>query len=129
MKGAILKCKLGVRYWEDSSVNGIEDEFGKLIPCRQGDYWFIEIDVTNGRINNWEDGNTAKIHYKVCDDGQYTLIDKYDKIILSNDSYVPDTLSPKENGFGDYVIMDIDEDGFIQGWSYDEGELIEYLSE
>jgi len=127
MKGAILKCELGVRYWEDSNVNGIEDEFGSLIPCRDGDYWCIEIDVTNGKINNWEDGNAAKIHYKVCDDGQYTLLDKDGEMLLSIDSYVPNVLSPKENGYGDYVIMDIDSRGFIQGWSYNEDDLIEYL--
>ena len=32
MKGEILNCKLGVRYWEDSEVNGVTDEKGDLIP-------------------------------------------------------------------------------------------------
>ena len=32
-----LKAKVGVRYWEDSRVDGVEDEDGDLIPCREGD--------------------------------------------------------------------------------------------
>jgi hypothetical protein len=36
--------------------------------------------------------------------------------------YVPKMLSPKEEGWGDYIIMDIDTDGQIQDWviSFDE---------
>jgi hypothetical protein len=32
-------------------------------------------------------------------------------------------LSPKENGYGDYIIMDIDEFGFIKSWSVDLDEF------
>ena len=30
--------------------------------------------------------------------------------------YVPKMLSPKEEGWGDYIIMDIDPDGQIRDW-------------
>lgn len=33
-------------------------------------------------------------------------------------------MCPKENGYGDYIIMNIDENGFIQGW---EKKLIKRL--
>jgi hypothetical protein len=33
--------------------------------------------------------------------------------------YVPDTLCPKESGDGDYIIMDINEDGQIHNWEFD----------
>jgi len=131
MKGEILNCKLGVRYWEDSEVNGVTDEKGDLIPCREGDYWCPEINVRTGQILNWEYGKEANIHYKVCDDGEYTLLDVRGFEIVSNDSYVPDCLCPREEGYGDYVIMDIDEDGFIVGFveNYDEIKLVNYLRE
>ena len=33
-----LHVKAGVRYWDDTRVNGKEDEKGDLIPCRIGHY-------------------------------------------------------------------------------------------
>lgn len=30
-----LKVEAGVRYWEDATVNGIEDVDGALIPCKK----------------------------------------------------------------------------------------------
>lgn len=38
-------------------------------------------------------------------------------VIKSYDGYVPEVMCPKDNGYGDYIIMDIDENGFIQGWN------------
>ena len=70
-----LLVSANVRYWEDSYVNGVKDEEGTLIPCREGDSWKPEIDVDTGQIMNWEKGKTADIHYKVCDAGIYTLMD------------------------------------------------------
>lgn len=114
-----LHVSAGVRYWEDSEVNGVTDETGDLIPCKDGDRWKPIIDVKTGQILNWSKGVKADIHYKVCDDGIYILKDKSDKIIVEIDSYVPNTLCPKEEGYGDYIIMDIDENGFIKDFKFD----------
>lgn len=114
-----LLAKCGVRYWEDASVDGVEDTDGSLIPCREGDCWCPMIDLETGKIENWRKGVTAKIHYKVCDDGEYALLDEAKESVRTIDGYVPEMLSPKDNGFGDYVIMDIDAEGVIQGWKAD----------
>lgn len=114
-----LKAKCGVRYWEDAKVNGVEDADGTLIPCRDGDYWCLLIDLESGEIENWTPGVTASVHYKVCDDGEYVLLNEERQEVRKIDGYVPVMLSPKDNGFGDYVIMDIDENGMIQGWKVD----------
>lgn len=112
-----LKVKAGVRYWEDASVNGVDDENGELIPCRVDDHWCPIIEVETGKITNWEIGKSAEIHYKVCDDGDYYLLNKKGQTVLSlEDDYVPQCLCPKESGFGDYIIMDIDENGVISDW-------------
>lgn len=113
-----LYVNAGVRYWEDSSINGVDDtEDGENIPCKDGDRWKPIIDIDNGQIVNWEKGKTADIHYKVCDDGIYQLTTSLGgQTITTLDGYVLDILSPKENGFGDYIIMDIDENGFIDKW-------------
>lgn len=115
-----LNVHAGVRYWEDATVNGEEDTEGNLIPCRTADMWFPIIDIDNGIITNWEKGKTAKIHYKVCDQCGWELLDKDGAIILfAEDGYVPSTLSPAENGYGDYIIMNVDENGKIDRWSFD----------
>ena len=69
-----IKARCGVRYWEDGTVNGVEDTEGDLIPLRQGDDWCPTIDVETGRIEGWPGGTTASVHYKVCDDGRYALV-------------------------------------------------------
>jgi hypothetical protein len=37
----------------------------------------------------------------------------------SHDGYVPKIMCPTENGYSDYVIMDIDRDGKIANWKAD----------
>lgn len=34
-----LRAVMGVRYWEDGTVNDTEDTDGTLIPCRVKDAW------------------------------------------------------------------------------------------
>lgn len=31
-----LRARCGVRYWEDGTVNGVQDDDGSRIPCRNG---------------------------------------------------------------------------------------------
>jgi hypothetical protein len=115
-----LHVEAGASNWEDTEVNGSPDsEDGTLIPCKDGDYWKPIIDIETGQILNWEKGKTAYIHYKVCDDGRYFVKDKEGNTIFEKDGYVPTCMSPKEAGFGDYIIMDINENGFIQDWDAD----------
>jgi len=112
-----LKVVAGVRYWEDATVDGIEDEDGDLIPCRDGDAWCPIIDIDSGIITNWTQGVKADVHYKVCDSGSYYLLDAEGAVVLAiEDNYVPKMMCPKENGFGDYIIMEIDETGKIANW-------------
>jgi uncharacterized protein YuzE len=114
-----LEVNAGVRYWEDGEVNGVEDTNGDLIPCVKNGRWCPIIDVDSGIITNWKQGVTANVHYKVCDDGSYYLKDKDDNVVLSIESdYVPDTLCIEEQGYGDYIIMSIDENGKIVGWDF-----------
>jgi hypothetical protein len=125
-----LKVDAGVRYWEDAEVNGVSDsENPPTIPCAEfvssqhkiligQDYrWRPLIDIETGQIVNWEKGFDADVHYKVCDDFQCDILDKDMDAIESYDGYVPSIMCPKENGYGDYIIMDIDANGFIQDWN------------
>lgn len=120
-----LRAECGVRYWEDASVNGVEDTDGKLIPLRNGDTWDVTIDLATGKIEGWPEGTTADIHYKVCDAGVYTLLDDARLQIKSIDGYVPKMMAPgdEDHGFGDYVVMSIAADGTIHKWKVDLSEF------
>lgn len=113
-----LHVKAGVRYWEDATVDGVEDENGMLIPCRDEEHWLPVIDIDSGKITNWEQGKIADIHYKVCDDLVCAILDENKEELLSFEGYVPKTLSPKGSGYGDYIKMYIDSNGFIQNWNF-----------
>ena len=114
-----LHVRAGVRYWEDATVNGEEDSTGLLIPCRIDENWCVDIDIDSGQITNWINGNVANIHYKVCDDFDCCIYDEEGNEILRYDGYVPKTLSPERNGYGDYIKMKVDENGFIKNWNFD----------
>jgi hypothetical protein len=114
-----LVVEADVRYWEDAIVNGEEDSLGTKIPCREGNAWCPVIDVDTGQIINWTFGITASTHYKVCDAGIYELQTADNELIVRKDGYVPRCLSPKGNGYGDYIIMNIDENGMIDKWKFD----------
>lgn len=120
-----VKVDAGVRYWEDATINGVEDVDGSLTPCRAEDRWMPEIDIDTGVISNWEKGKTASIHFKVCDDGEYCIIDDLGEGRLLVNGYVPSTMCPKESGCGDYIIMDVDSNGLISDWKFDIEDFIQ----
>lgn len=117
----LLVVKASVRYWEDTEIDGVPDtEDGDNVPCKEGDDWCPYIDIDTGKIINWKIGTMADVHYKVCDGFGYEIHDENGQIIQSaEDGYVPSTMSPKGSGYGDYIIMDIDENGMIQDWDFD----------
>lgn len=117
-----------VRYWEDGRINGVRDGTDcPNMPCAvKGDkyyHWMPIIDIETGQIRNWREGTTAEIHYKVCDEFECRIIDEKGGVrclIKDYEGYVPEFMCPKDRGYGDYIIMDIDENGYIQDWDKDE---------
>lgn len=107
------------RYWEDATVNGVEDVGGLLIPFRNGTEWEVVIDLPTGRILNWPEGVAATIHYKVCDEGRYWLGTETNPRMFrygrDETSYVPDEFLtvPGRRGYGDYIILNVDGSGRI----------------
>lgn len=129
-----LEVDAGVRYWDDGYINGMEDtdceetEGIPQMPCAEymgeqhrvlhGENWRWRplIDIETGQIVNWYQGTTANVHYKVCDDFACDILDGNKEVITSYEGYVPNVMCPVDEGYGDYIIMNIDENGFIQGW-------------
>lgn len=127
----ILKIDAGVRYWEDTEINGeidiedVNENIPPKMPCAkfiEGEWrWCPEIDAETGKILNWEQGVYADVHYKVCDDCKIDYV-KDGIVVCNNDDYYycPDFLCPKEGGYGDYIIMDIDKNGQILDWNVED---------
>jgi hypothetical protein len=112
-----LKVTASEPYWEDATVNGIEDVDGDRMPCRVGNNWCPVIDIDTGIITNWIKGVTAEIHYKICDSGSYFLTDENGDVVLAiENDYVPSIMCPEGNGYGDYIKMKVDEYGQIANW-------------
>lgn len=113
-----LVVNAGVRYWEDATVNGIQDTDGTLIPHREGDLWKPKINLENRQIEEWPSGTTAQIHYKVCDAGQYWLANEAGELVARwKGDYVPDhLLCVGDEGYGDYIIFNVGENGLIIDW-------------
>ena len=137
-----LKATMGVRYYVDceySTDNGktwnknfedTDEESERVknltpcivkndIGCGTNDYMELIIDLNSGKVLNWKDGFCLKTHYKVCDDGEYIFLDKDTEEVVNitkeyNQYYVPDFLSLEDEGYGDYVYLNINGDGTIE---------------
>ena len=137
-----LKATLGVRYWCDCEystdgenyidpcVDDTEEEsenmkkmtplvVNKDIGYKTSDYWEIIIDIDNGKILYWPKNFWLNTHYKICDDGEYVFLDEEGKEVVNitkeyEQYYVPDFISLEDEGYGDYVYLNIDGDGNIE---------------
>lgn len=111
-----LEISAQVRYWEDAQVNRVADKDGGLIPFRVDNLWCPIIRLSDGQVMEWPEGVTADIHYKVCDAGEYWLMnDRRQRIAKWSGFYVPDDfLCHGDRGYGDYIIFTVGPDGVIQ---------------
>ena len=133
-----LYCDIYVNYLEDGIVNGKKDCEEKIsMPfiekVKKEWRWKPLIDIDEGRIVDWPKGTTAEVFYKSVDDNIIYLLDEERNVISwfddvekeqveYYDGYVPDVLDCIGEGYGDYVQMKIDEDGFIENFDKDEVE-------
>jgi hypothetical protein len=115
-----LFADMGVRYWEDGVVNGqVDDDDNPQMPKAENGRWKLTINLETGAVIGWPRGTTASVHYKVCDDGEYALLEGDGKVVKKIDGYVPSMLAPDGDGYGDYVILSIDAEGLISNWKAD----------
>ncbi len=127
---ATAECQVFARYWEDSELNGVEDDAeNPKMPCvcpikhfhnsKKQLAWCPVIDLDTGCIINWPVGKVAKMHYKSCDENRIVLRDRHGDIVKDYNGYVPKMLDPYRDGDGDYVIMAIDSNGYIMDFDND----------
>ena len=150
-----LKATMGVRYWVDcdySTDNGEtwHDDFEdtdeedkrikNLTPCvvhkdigyKPSDYLELIIDLDEGKVLNWRSGFCLHTNYKVCDDGEYSFLDADMNEIINitkeyDQYYVPDFLSIEDEGYGDYVYLNIDGEGNIEHFDTMKSKIKNYF--
>lgn len=107
--------------WEDWRYNNDESENGAGHP------WFdpktdgitFKINVDEGTVVGWKEGDTAEVFSKVRDEGLYHLMDQNNNVLYSMEegSYVPDVLDTYSDGYGDYIQFKVRPDGKIENWN------------
>jgi hypothetical protein len=114
-----IEAQVAVPSWEDAEVDGVVDEDGSRIPGREGDLWKIRVLLDEGRIEGWPAGVQARIHYKVCDAGEYWLLSADGiRIAKWKGSYVPDEfLVHGDDRLGDYIVLSVGPEGRIADYS------------
>jgi len=118
-----LKVVANPRYLEDTYLNGKEDKEGEIC-IYDNDKQILDfvIDMVEGKILNWNNTQGAKIHYKIADEGKYYLIEYISQHMYSikkeySSYYVVDELlAIDRNGYGDYMIMEVDKNGYIKNY-------------
>lgn len=118
MSAVYIEVSAEVRYWDDATVNDCADDNGALIPHRKDGLWCPIIRLADGLVMDWPAGVVADVHYKICDAGEYWLLNEnMERIGKWAGYYVPDEfLCHGDNGYGDYIILKIGADGHIQEW-------------
>ena len=119
--------------WGEDDANQPKMPCMSYVDCKyEGWYWCPVIDLATGRIINWKQGVRASISYKVCDEFECEVKDSDNAIVASYNGYVLDFMAITDEGYGDYIYLDIDENGMIENWSFDEYDfkkLDEYYEE
>ena len=129
-----IRLSAHVFYPQDAHI-GIDGEWTQVnqdgtpkMPCLEPDdegawMWNLIIDPRVGKVVNWpvnwDSDIEAKVHYKVCDECciEFLVGGKYRCNNDCHSGYVPDFLAIDKEGYGDYIIITIDKDGYIKNWS------------
>lgn len=116
---ATIKKETEVKFVEiEAAVRYDEEDMPNDAPMRKGDLWKALIDVDQKKIIDWPQGQALSFYMKVCDQGSYRLYDENRNMIASiENDYVPNNLLPGE--YGDYLDLEIDEEGRIANWLSD----------
>ena len=106
-------------YYGDLNWSEKDNEFCNKY-YSDADLLSIKIDIENGIVTDWayqELNDVFSIYSKVRDEGTYKLYDDQHNEIVSYLGYVPDILSCDDEGYGDYLSMNISPDGRIDKWN------------
>ena len=152
-----LKAKMGVRYWVDckySKDNGqtwidpedddeetdakVREDMPFIVPEKDRwgmtYYWVITIDLNEGKVLDWPSDFMISTNFKVCDDGEYIFLDENKEEVINitkeyDQYYVPGFLSLEDDGYGDYVYIDVDSEGNIHNFDLMKKEIQRFFDD
>jgi hypothetical protein len=131
-----IRLHSNIRYVEDAIVNGEnDDENNPRMPFiekvnKDEVFWTIDIDANTGVVKNWPTGMTAQVHYKSCDENDISFFGLGGNLLREvHWCYVPDFLSIEDSGYGDYIIINIDENGKIHNWELNDEIICDFLND
>lgn len=121
-----LPCMNKVRYLHKSIWSDKET-------WKERQDWCPVIDVNEGKVLDWTPGFILRTHFKVCDQGIYVYsnYDETQQIVSTdcNEYYVPEWLCDWDNGYGDYIFIQINGDGSIENWDELKNKLVGYAED
>jgi len=89
----------------------------------------ITIDLSTHKVIDWKNEYGSKsIFEKVVDTGIYILLDENKQEIYRIEGYVPNEFLPEKDGYGDYLTLNIAQDGTVTNW-YDEPDFQEFIEQ
>lgn len=127
-EGEKFKAKIPFVITEKKEHTGIYNKY-----VREDSYWVIVIDLEEGKVLDWPQGFAISTNFKVCDDGEYSFLDAEKKLVVNitdeyEQYYVPDFLALEDEGYGDYVYIDICADGTIKHFDLMKSRIESYFS-
>lgn len=85
------------------------------------------IDLRTHKVLGWQSiDNSKTIYEKVRDEGIYSLLDDNQNEIFRLEGYVPNKFLPEEDGYGDYITLDINDEGEVTNW-YENPDFTEFI--
>lgn len=108
---------------------GLDKVFERWPDLQEDDYLKLVIELETGKVINWpkELGHFDFYDFKLCDSGIYILMKTLQESEddLRYEGYVPGCIG--KGGYGDYFEFEINEDGHIQDWEFDNDDYKEFL--
>ena len=127
----IVRVYITGRYFEDCDVNGVQDDPDNPTVCgydKNLNAVVWDININTGKISNWN-GQRVDTYYKLVDGGEYVLEVNGECIEDIEGEYVPKFLQIKDDGYGDYVYLRINEKGEIEGWGKEQKkQVVEFFN-
>lgn len=110
------------------TYEGIDKLFEVYPEIKEDDCLKLLIDINTGHVVNWPLDYPFEFYdFKIVDDGVYILMK--DQTESENDlryeGYVPGCIG--EGGYGDYLEFEIDNNGDIPDWDFDNEDYKEFL--
>lgn len=88
----------------------------------------LDIDLETGNVHNWPKGVACEFYdRKIVDTGCYQVYDGEGNLVKGYTGYVPQCVG--EGGYGDYLEFEVNEEGHIVDWDFDQEDWDEISKE